>query len=320
MTRNEIFQIENICTIKTESEFMAKCNALGIDSSWYSLTGENAIVTLNGNSIQGMGSIVNCPVRMIAYDIMLGRLLKYKEQFEFEQSDRSFRISDLYVETWYSMLKEKEHSFPMVRVVRYTSTGKVESMLLEDGWEPGNFSRGDGTISYTKLIPIHENMISLQFRFSKKTDQRDVDTFQFTEPILTGGFSYPIPSNLMEPLAKEIWKNVGYTYCFNNTGDISAFLQKKLFNACATHIMDDEYYELIYLKNEHRKALLDSINPTLSDASQLRIFARIARFFERENRAYTNIYGSRSHIVLTQNYKSVCDSLGIKIKKTGLMK
>ena len=118
---------------------------------------------------------------------------------------------------------------------------------------------------------------------------------------MKGSYSIPVPQDLKERLHINTHSN----------GTLPANLRRELLKRLEGTLLEDEYSSLVRLKKEHLNALLDAIDESLSKKEQKRAFAEAGCFVEKNNPAVDHIFGSRSYLIIHQNFDIACQRAGL---------
>lgn len=298
MTPEEIARIESSVKIRSEEELIQKCEELGIPRSWYSFTGDKSCkVTLDGRSVfYGIMGMTTCAVRLCVYDVMFEKLLDCKKDYDFEQSDESLRIDSISIMVSEHIKEYKEYPYVVVTITSSGGTVNRESeqAYLDAGWEAGHYDQYMGYYVYQKTVDIHDIITDICISFTKRTEQRDKNSFGMTAPIMRGNFFYKVPSELLEEVARAKHGRL-----------MPEELSRKIIDRYAGCIIDDEYRALLNLGPEYLKALKEVSDRNLSTEEQKDALREAARLVERNNRVYLNPLGSRGDQV---SHNALCNA------------
>lgn len=182
---------------------------------------------------------------------------------------------------------------------------KREQEMLDDGWIYDHYDRYMGYSVYQKSASASGVMRNafIVFRFMKRTDKRDAETFGFAEGrYLRGAYRYPVPQDLRTRIRSERDFPVR----------ISAELCKTLTERLAKNLLEDEFEDLRAFQEDEKNALTAAFDPKLSEDDQKNAFAKAANRVEAEHPAVDNYEDCRSHIVSHNNLRRAYDQAGLK--------
>ncbi|MBQ3792425.1 MAG: hypothetical protein II797_04910, partial [Clostridia bacterium] len=144
---------------------------------------------------------------------------------------------------------------------------------------------------------------SIVFRFTKRTDKRDADTFGFAEGgYLSGTYRYPVPLDLRTRIRSE------RDFPNRISKELSGILTERL----AKNLIEDEFEDLRAFQEDGRKALDAAFDPKTSERDQKDAFAKASNHSEEGHPAVDNYEGSRCHIVIHNNLHRAYDRAGLK--------
>lgn len=302
MTSEEIARIESTAKIRSEEEFIQKCEELGIPRSWYSFTEDRSCkVYLDGRSVHyDIMGMTTCAVKLCVYDVMFEKLLDCKKDYEFEQSNAPLRIERISFGVKENISKYLEYPYVVLFAYRYECDTELDPFYLEAGWKPSGRDYYMGTYTYEKTVDIRDILTTIDILFMKRTEQRDTKAFGMTVPIMRGKYSYKIPPDLLEEVAKA-----------QHSRSLSKKLREKIIDRYANCIIEDEYNALLRLGPEYMKALKEVLDRNLSAELQEKALRAAALDVEKNNPGHDHLIGCRGCIVGRNALAKVKNHLGI---------
>ena len=297
-------ELLDACRIKTKEQFLDECAKAGIDADWYAFTLDRSKpVSIDEDTVyygKSGKTIVSYPFHR--WDIAFHKLLVYKEEYEWEATGAPYRITSV---KWESNANITANFGNIMTLREYRFSEQPEQEMLDDGWVYDHYDRYLGCSVYHKAVSTGSVMRNafIAFRFTKRTDKRDADTFGFTEGGYLGGcYHYPVPQDLRARIKSE--RDFPYR--------ISDELCKTLTERLAQHLIEDEFEDLRAFQEDERNALSAVLDPKLSERDQAKAFAKAANHTEAGHPAVDLYDGSRSHIVSHNNLHPAYDQAGIK--------
>ena len=294
----------NLCRIKTEEQFLDECRKAGIDEDWYAFTCDRSKpVSMDEDTVyygRSGETIVSHPFQR--WDIAFRELTFYKEEHEWEATGAPYRITSV---KWESGANITFTFGNMMTLRAYRFCEEPEQEMLDDGWVYDHYDRYLGNSVYYKKVSTGSVMRNacIVFRFTKRSDKRDADTFGFKEgSYLQGSYHYPVPQDLRTRIRSE------RDFRFR----ISAELRETLTERLAKNLIEDEYEDLRAFQEAHRKALSAAFKPKLSQSEQKNAFAKASNNAEAGHPAVYNYEGSRSYIVTHNDLHRAYDQAGLK--------
>lgn len=186
------------CSIKTKEQFIAKCKEASINDDWYAFTldRKKPVSTDEDTVYYGISgkTIVWFPFQK--WDIAFDKLLRYKKEYEWELTGAPYRITSVNFE---SNANITTHFGNTMTINEYRFSKEVEQEMLDDSWVYDHYDQYMCYSVYHKTVTTSSIMAnsSILFRFIKRTDKRDADTFNFLEgKYLCGAYHYPVPKDL----------------------------------------------------------------------------------------------------------------------------
>lgn len=313
----EIKKIEDNCKIKSKEQFIEECEKAGISSDWYSFTYDKTKpVCIDGNSVYyGIAGVTNHSVLMTIWDTAFKKLQSYKKEYEWEISGAGYRITAIDItESEYIANRKQDYQYPDILITKSIPDNKPSQTMLDDGWIDGGYDYYMGYYNYSKVVDIRTVLDKIGICFKKKTDKRDVQEFGFSEEYLLGSYTYDIPSDMLEEIAKEVHSVLNVKKDILAPRPISNELKDKIIQRLATNILEDEFQALLRLRDEHKNALFNAIDKSLFEKEQKNAFAKASRVVEKNNPATQNVMGSRSYLIMSNNFDLVYDVADIPRK------
>lgn len=316
MTAEEQARIEEGCILKSKEDFIKACEKEGILPEWYSFTYDaSKPVCINGNSVYyGTYGVTNCAVLMRIWDIAFEQLEKYKKEYDWKQTQQPFKIDSISFDYVWYMSPRDEDIYPYITVTTSAFDNKDAAERLATGWKDGGYDRYMGEYRYYKKVDIRDNLTCIYIRFTKRTEDRDRETFGFEAEYTSGGYRYPIPSELKEEIAQFVFNNKTLPYK-QQSKDLPEDLEKSIIEKYGDSLLNDEYYALRRFKETHLQALLSTLNHDLSEKEQRTRMADASRIVERRSPAYANFMDSRSDMVAHSNFVVAYKKAGIELDK-----
>ena len=186
------------CRIKSEEQFIDECKKAGINVDWYAFTCDRSKpVSMDDDTVyygKSGKTIVSYPFQR--WDIAFRKLLRYKEEYEWEATGAPYRITSV---KWESNAHMTASFGNTTTLCEYRFSEKPEQEMLDDGWTYDHYDWYMGYSVYHKYVSTGSVMRNafIVFRFTKRTDRRDADTFGFAESsYLCGSYRYPEPQAL----------------------------------------------------------------------------------------------------------------------------
>ena len=297
-------ELLNLCRIKTREQFLDECRKAGIDENWYAFVCDRSKpVSMDENTVyygRSGETIVSYPFQL--WDIAFRELARYKEEYEWEAIGAPYRITSV---KWESNANISAVIGNTMMLREYRFSEQPEQEMLDDGWVYDHYDWYMGYSVYHKKVSTGSVMgkASIVFRFTKRTDKRDADTFGFEEgKYLEGAYRYPVPQDLRTRIRSERDFPVR----------ISKELRKTLTERLAGNLIEDEYEDLKAFQEAHRDALYAAFDPKLSPDGQKSAFAEASNRAETGHPAVDNYDGSRCHYVIHNNLHQAYDRAGLK--------
>ena len=292
------------CRIKTKEQFLDECSKAGIDEDWYAFTCDRSKpVSIDEDTVyygKSGETIVSYPFHR--WDIAFRELLIYKEEHEWEATGAPYRITSVKWESYADITATLGNTMT-IRECRFSE--QPEQEMLDDGWTYDHYDQYMCYSVYYKQVSTGSVMRNafIVFRFTKRTDKRDADTFGFAEGrYLHGAYRYPVPQDLRARIRSERDFPVR----------ISDELCKTLTERLAKNLIKDEFEDLRAFQEAERKALSAAFDPKLSEDDQAKAFAKASNRAEAGHPAVYNYEGSRSYIVTHNNLHRAYDQAGLK--------
>lgn len=311
MTEAEKKKIEDNCKIKSKEQFVEECEKAGISSDWYSFTYDKTKpVCIDGNSVYyGKAGVINHSILMTIWDTAFKKLQSYKKEYEWEMSGTEYRITAIDItKSEYIANRKQDYQYPNVLITKSIPDNKPSQAMLDDGWIDGGYDYYMGYYNYSKVVDIRTILDKIRICFKKKTDERDIQEFGFSEEYLSGAYTYDIPSDMVEEIAKEIHS------ALNTKKAISDKLKDKIIQRLIANLLEEEFSALLQLRDAHKKALFDVIDKSLSEREQRDAFTEASRLVESNNPACQNVLGCRSYLITHHNFDLVYEAAGIERK------
>lgn len=297
-------ELLDMCRIKTEEQFLEECRKAGIDENWYAFVCDRSKpVSMDGDTVyygKSGETIVSYPFQR--WDIAFRELMRYKEEYEWEATGAPYRITSV---KWESNANIISHFGGTMTLREYRFSEQPEQEMLDDGWTYDHYDWYMGYSVYHKTVSASSVMrnASIVFRFTKRTDKRDADTFGFEEGrYLNGCYHYPVPQDLRTRIRSERDFPVR----------MSEELRKTLTERLAKNLIEDEFEDLRAFQEAGQKAIFDALDPKLSPDDQKTAFAKASNRAEEGHPAVDNYEGSRCHIVIHNNLHRAYDQAGLK--------
>ena len=294
----------DLCRIQTEAQFLDECRKAGINEDWYAFVCDRSKpVSMDADTVyygKSGETIVLYPFQR--WDIAFRELTRYKEEYEWEATGAPYRITSV---KWESNANIASHFGGTMTLREYRFSEQPEQEMLDDGWTYDHYDWYMGYSVYHKTVSAGTVMrnASIVFRFTKRTDKRDAETFGFTEgKYLSGAYHYPVPQDLRTRIRSErdfpIW--------------ISKELCEILTERLAKNLIEDEFEDLRAFQEDGRNALAAAFDPELAECDQKAAFAKASNNAEAGHPAVDNYEGSRCHLVIHQNLHRAYDQAGLK--------
>ena len=292
------------CRIKTKEQFLEECRMAGIPETWYAFTCDRSKpVSIDEDTVyygKGGETIVAYPFHR--WDIAFDKLLIYKEEYEWEATGAPYRITSVQWESGANITAFFGGHTMTIREYRFAE--QPEQEMLDDGWVYDRYDRYLGCSVYHKTVSAGSVMrnSAIVFRFTKRTDKRDANTFGFAEGrYLSGAYRYPVPQDLRTRLRSE------RDFPFRISDELRRVLTERL----AKNLIEDEFEDLRAFQEAHRKALSAAFDPKLSQSEQKNAFAKASNGAEAGHPAVDNYEGCRCHIVEHNNFHRAYDRAGL---------
>ncbi len=292
------------CKIKTKEQFLEECNKAGIDPDWYAFRFDRSKpVSIDEDTVyygKSGKTIVAYPFHR--WDIAFRELLIYKEEYEWEATGAPYRITSV---RWESDANISATFGNTMTIREYRLSEQVEQEMLDDGWIFDQYDRYMGYCVYHKRVSISSIMRKafIVFKFTKRTDKRDAETFHFVEgSYLIGSYRYPVPQDLRARIKSERDFPVR----------ISKELSKELTERLAKNLIEDEFNDLRALQEAKRNALAAAFDAKLSASDQKTAFAHASNSAEIGNPAAENCQYSRCYIVSHNMLHQAYDRAGLE--------
>lgn len=194
-----------------QEEFIKKFDSYGISRDWYCFKNEISYKVcydkdrVHWRGIWGYGSYY-CPEPEKAYDLMLDKLLRYKDSYAYEQLEKDFCIGMIKVlntEEGYFYVSKDNVVFNAI-----TFAGKNDKSLINKGYSFYEYDQYQGYYIYQKKVDtsvFKQLSITSYLRITDNLIQKiqgDSGVYQVT-------LTYDIPTSLQEKIIKHISSNHG---------------------------------------------------------------------------------------------------------------
>ena len=290
--------------IKTREQFIDECRKAGINEDWYTFVCDRSKpVSIDEDTVyygRSGETIVAYPFQL--WDTAFQKLLAYKEEYEWEATGAPYRINSV---NWESNANITSTLGNSMTLREYRFCEHPEQEMLDNGWIYDHYDRYLGCSVYHKTETTSSLMRNacIVFRFTKRTDKRDADTFGFTEgSYLCGAYRYPVPQDLRTRIRSE------RDFPIRISDELCKILTERL----AKNIIEDEFEDLRAFQEDGRKAVLTAFNPKLSESDQKKAFADASNRAEAGHPAVDNYEGSRCHIVIHNYLRRAYSRAGLK--------
>ena len=294
------------CKIKTKEQFLDECRKAGISDDWYAFTCDRSKpVSIDEDTVyygKSGETIVTYPFHR--WDIAFNKLLRYKEESEWEATGALYRITSV---EWKSNANISNIFGYTMDIREYRFSEQPEQEMLDDGWVYDHYDQYMGYSVYRKSVSLGSVMrnSSIVFAFTKRTDKRDADTFGFKEGrYIYGAYHYPVPQDLRERIKSERDFPVR----------ISKELCKILTERLAKNLIEDEFADLCAFLKDLKTELQAAINPKISQSEQKNAFIKALRRAEAGHPAVYNLEDSRSEIIEDNILHQAYDQAGLEWK------
>ena len=297
-------ELLNGCKIKTKEQFIEECKKAGIDAAWYAFVCDRSKpVSIDGDTVYyGKSGETNVSYPFQLWDVAFRELRAYKEEYEWEATGASYRITSVKWESNANVSATLGNTMTL-RAFRFSE--EPEQEMLDEGWTYDHYDRYMGYSVYYKNEAASSVMrnASIVFRFTKRTDKRDADTFGFAEgSYLHGTYRYPVPRDLRTRIRSE------RDFPIRISNELCKILTERL----AQNLIEEEFEDLRAFQEDERNALLAAFDPKLSELDQKDAFAKASNNAEIGHPAVYNYEDSRSHIVTHNNLRRAYDRAGLK--------
>lgn len=288
------------CKIKTEEQFIEECRKNAIKDEWYNFSEEHTKPVSIGKECvtYGNGGWTGCAIAEQRWDVAMEKLLKHKAFVEWEKSGAALKIEDVKFETKYYL---EEIKGECARFWNGTQTGEPVQDLLDEGWIFDNYDWHEGVCNYHKIVNCKDLDAKIAIVFRKRTDERDKKEFGFTQSSLKGIYRYPLPKQFQ----KEVFG------CIEKQKTLSEELKEKLAKYFEKSLLEDEFKALLKLKKQELKAMLKTINPSLSKNEQRKAICNASKSVCNKNPAYDNCFGNRGEEISEKNFDIAFKKAGI---------
>jgi hypothetical protein len=297
-------ELLGMCRIRSLEQFLEECTEAGIPGEWYAFTFDRAKpVSMDDDTVyygRSGKTIVSYPFQR--WDIAYRELLRYKEEYEWEATGAAYRITSVKWESNADISAILGNSMTL-RECRFSE--EPEQEMLDDGWTYDHYDRYMGYSVYYKHVPAGSVMRSacIAFRFMKRTDMRDAETFGFREgTYISGTYRYPVPRDLRDRIRSDRYFPVF----------VSKEIRETLTERLAGNLIEDEFEDLRAFREDGRKALSAAFDPKLSRDDQKDAFAKASSRAEAGHPAVDNYEGSRCHTVIHDNLHRAYDLAGLE--------
>lgn len=294
----------DLCRIKTEEQFLDECKIAGIDENWYAFVCDRSKpVSIDADTVyygKSGETIVSYPFQR--WDIAFRELVAYKKEYEWEATGAPYRITSV---KWESNADITSHFGGTMKLREIRFSEQPEQEMLDDGWTYDHYDQYMCYSVYYKTVSAGTVMrnASIAFRFRKRTDKRDADTFGFEEGrYLSGAYHYPVPQDLRTRIRSER----GFPVFISD--ELCRILTERL----AKNLIEDEFEDLKAFQEAGREALSAAFDPKLSEDEQKKAFADASNRSESGHPAVDNYEGSRCHIVIHNNLHRAYDRAGLE--------
>ena len=297
-------ELLNECLIRSGEQFLDECRKAGINEDWYAFTCDRSKpVSMDGDTVyygKSGKTIVSYPFQR--WDIAFRELLAYQEEHAWEAIGAPYRITSV---TWESDADITAAFGGTMTIRECRFSDQPEQELLDGGWTYDHYDRYMGYSVYHKTVSADSIMrnAAIVFTFKKRIDERDAETFGFTEGgYLRGTYRYPVPQDLRARIRSERDFPVR----------ISDALCRILTERLAKHLTEDEFGDLRAFQKDLQGALIAAYDPILSERDQKNAFAQALRRAEAGHPAVDNYEESRCQIVTHNELHRAYDRAGLK--------
>ena len=298
--------------IRSKDELISACNAAGIPKEWYSFTySDDALVCKNNDTIyygnHGQTSNSREPERL--YANMYYELLNYKKIAEWEAQGLPYRLLSIEVKLHYRFKKDPDKEYPYV-IAQTESGGNDLANKFALGWKNNGYDRYMDWYDMTKVDDIRNLIKNIVIIFKKKTTDEDKAIFGFSSDYLIGAYSYEVPSEMSEEIAKSL---------YDNNGAVSAEIKEKIFSHFSEAFILDEFKGLCTMKNNYESAL-ENINREIGQSDEQAKTKLREQFSSiwNNNPSHLNYLDCRSDILENYYYDKAYEKLGlVRERKTG---
>lgn len=170
------------CKIKSEEQFISECKKVGINADWYAFACDRSKpVSMDEDTVyygKRGKTIISYPFQR--WDIAFHKLLRYKEEYEWEATGAPYRITSVECVT-NDNITMAFGNVMTISMCRFSE--QPEQAMLDDGWIYDHYDHYMGYSVYHKTVPNSSIMRNafIVFTFTKRTDKRDAATFGFEE-------------------------------------------------------------------------------------------------------------------------------------------
>ncbi len=298
--------------IRSKDELISACNAAGIPKEWYSFTySDDVLVCKNNDTIyygnHGQTSNSREPERL--YANMYYELLNYKKIAEWEAQGIPYRLLGIEVKLHYRFNKDPDKEYPYV-IARTEAGDNDLANKVALGWKNNGYDRYMGWYYLTKVDDIRNLIKNIVIIFDKKTTDEDKVIFGFSSDYMTGAYSYEVPSEMSEEIAKSL---------YDNNGTVSKEIKDKIFSHFSEAFILDEFKGLCAMKNDYERAI-ENFNREIgqSDEQAKKKLGEQFRTIWDNNPSHLNCFDCRSEILENFYYDKAYEILGLERKpKTG---
>lgn len=290
--------------IRSQDELISACDAARIPREWYSFTySDTVLVCKNKNTIYygKHGETSNSQNPDSLYEGMYHELLRFKEIAEWEAQGLPYELLGIDVNLHYRFKKDHDKDYPYVIVQTEVFNKADAENMVAVGWKENGYDR---YMDYYHLIKVEDirNLIkNIVITFNKKTTDEDKAMFGFSDDYMLGVYSYDVPGEMNEMIAKSL---------FDNNGTVSERVKEKIFSHFSDSFIRDEFNGLCTMKNDFERVIA-SLNRGI-DLSDEQIKNKLREQFKPiwyNNPAHCNYSDSRSDILEDFYYDKAYEKL-----------
>ena len=217
-----------------------------------------------------------------------------------------YELLEVKVNVYYGFKKEPNMQYPNVIFQREALSKEQVDEMVASGWTEMGYDRYMDYYHMKKVGDIRNNIKNIVIYFNKMTTEEDKAMFGFSDEYLMGSYTYEVPDEMREEIAKIL---------FASNGSLDEDSSNTIFNYFSQVFLTDEFNALHKMKCEYEQSLKSlSREPGESESEVEEKLNEQYRNIFKNNPADCNYMNSRAWIIKTSYYDRATEKLGLKKK------